>query len=257
MEHHKLPFAHELEGDEKAPTDLMGAIKMVNPTALFGLSTQGQSFTKEVCEKMVQISKAQNSNAKPLIFALSNPTSKAECTAQQAYEWCDGEVVYASGSPMDRCDMVTSKGEKKTFVPGQGNNAYIFPGVGLAAILTGASTITDDDFYIAADALANQVTDEQLQLGCAYPPLSDIRDVSARIAASVASNIVKTGRATAPIKADTSNDQLLKLCKDFMYEPSYDRPLPPSAVSSFGSGGDPAVVNIGKTFSYLQRLRDQ
>ena len=91
---------------------------------------------------------------KPLIFALSNPTSKAECTASQAYEWTDGNVVFASGSPFDPVSIVTKAGVQRSFIPGQGNNAYIFPGVGLGAIVAGALTITDEDFYIAAACLA-------------------------------------------------------------------------------------------------------
>ena len=99
LEHHKQPYAHELS--TTAPSTLLQAVQLIQPTALFGLSTVGQSFTKDVCKEMVRNAKAVDEKAKPLIFALSNPTSKAECTAQQAYEWCDGEVVYASGSPMD------------------------------------------------------------------------------------------------------------------------------------------------------------
>lgn len=224
LEHHKHAYAHDVVIN--APTNLIDSIKLIKPTALFGLSTQGQSFTKEVCETMVQNTDAIHSGSKPLIFALSNPTSKAECTASQAYEWCDGEVVFASGSPFDPVDIVTSRGEKKSFVPGQGNNAYIFPGVGLGAIVAGATSITDEDFYVAASSLAAQVTEERLQLGCAYPPLKDIREVSANIAGAVAANIVKNNRS---VKLSNNNEsvawtveKLVNLCREFMYLPKYE-----------------------------------
>ena len=141
--------------------------------AIFPFQLQGQTFTQAICEEMVHISKKSNKLAKPLIFALSNPTSKAECTAQQvlskiaininfidyrtdiqAYSWTDGECIYASGSPFDPVTLVIKgTGESKTFIPGQGNNAYIFPGVGLGAIAIGASSLTDEDFYVAAACL--------------------------------------------------------------------------------------------------------
>jgi malate dehydrogenase (oxaloacetate-decarboxylating)(NADP+) len=175
-----------------------------------GVSAQGGAFDQYVCEKMASL------NEKPLIFALSNPTSKAECTASQAYEWTKGNCVFASGSPFD--PVTISDG--RHFTPGQGNNAYIFPGVGLGAIAANAMTITDDDLYVAAATLASLVTKDRLDMGCAYPPLSEIRTVSAKIATAVALNIYKDGRNNGGSTVKPPADMEAH-CKSLMYVPSY------------------------------------
>ena len=125
----------------------MNAIFHVKPTALIGVSAQAGAFSEEVVREMSRL------NEKPLIFALSNPTSKAECSAEQAYTWSNGTCIFASGSPFDEVTLP----DGKHFVPGQGNNSYIFPGVGLAAVTVGPRRIDDHDFIIAAEALAAQV----------------------------------------------------------------------------------------------------
>lgn len=210
LAHHKQPFAHPLPSacTSKGVDNLLDAIKLIKPTALIGVSAQGGAFTKEMCQEMGK------NNEAPLIFALSNPTSKAECTPTQAYEWTNGKCVYASGSPFD--PVTLSDGRK--FVPGQGNNAYIFPGVGLGALACGALTITDNDFYVAAAALAEQVSVDRLNQGCAYPPLSEIRNVSIKIANAVAKNIFNDKRAS--VNPDNNGDYLA-ICKQIMYEPHY------------------------------------
>jgi len=168
---HKLPYAHEHAGS----SDFLAAVNDLKPTAILGLSGQPQTFTKDIVEAMARI------NERPVVFALSNPTSKAECTAGQAYSWSDGRAIFASGSPFDPVTF-----GNQTFVPGQGNNAYIFPGVGLGVIASQSRTITDEMFLVAAHSLANQVSESDIERGRLYPSLSRIREVSARIAYDVA-----------------------------------------------------------------------
>jgi malate dehydrogenase (oxaloacetate-decarboxylating)(NADP+) len=168
---HKQRYARE-----QPPIDnFLDAVNTLKPTAILGLSGQPGSFPKEVIEAMAKI------NERPIIFALSNPTSKAECTAEEAYRWSNGRAIFASGSPFDAV-----KFRNQTHVPGQGNNVYIFPGVGLGAIVSQSRKITDEMFLAAAHSLASQVSDEDLARGSVYPPLSRIREVCALIAYEVA-----------------------------------------------------------------------
>lgn len=199
---HKRPFAH----DHAFIPDLQAAVEALKPTALIGVSGVGSTFTQPIVETMARI------NQRPIIFALSNPTSKAECTAEQAYTWTDGRAVFASGSPFD---PVTVAGQ--TFVPGQGNNAYIFPGVGLGVIACGATRITDEMFYAAAKTLAGLVSEGDLALGRIYPALDQIRQVSAHIGAAVARVAYANHLATMPEPED-----LLKAVRAQMYDPVYE-----------------------------------
>ena len=198
---HKAPYAHE----HKYIDNLLDAIKTLKPTALLGLSGQPQTFTKAVVEAMTRL------NERPIIFALSNPTSKAECTAEQAYTWSNGRAIFASGSPFDPV-----KFDNRTFVPGQGNNAYIFPGVGLGVIASRSRVVTDEMFLAAAHSLANQVSDADLELGRVYPRLSRIRHVSARIAADVASMAYERGFTDKEKPEDILAD-----IHEHMYHPVY------------------------------------
>jgi malate dehydrogenase (oxaloacetate-decarboxylating)(NADP+) len=198
---HKRPYAHEREF---AP-DLLAAVRAIRPTALIGASGQPQSFTEEVLRAMAAV------NDRPIVFALSNPTSKAECTAEQAYRWTEGRAVFASGSPFD---PVTLDG--RTFVPGQGNNAYIFPGVGLGAVAVKARRVTDEMFAAAAAALAELVTDAELAQGSLFPPLTSIRDVSAAIAARVAAVAFEQDVAGIPRPPDLAGH-----VRALMYDPRY------------------------------------
>jgi malate dehydrogenase (oxaloacetate-decarboxylating)(NADP+) len=168
---HKRRFARDLP----KINDFLEVVKTWKPTAILGLSGQPGSFPKEVIETMAKI------NKRPIIFALSNPTSKAECTAEEAYRWSRGKAIFASGSPFDPVKL-----GNRTHVPGQGNNVYIFPGVGLGAIISRSRKVTDEMFLAASHSLASQVSDSDLATGCIYPPLAKIRDVSAKIACEVA-----------------------------------------------------------------------
>ena len=197
----KLPYAH----DYPFLRDLLGAIEALRPTALVGVSGQPHAFTRPVLEAMARI------NPRPVVFALSNPTSKSECTAEEAYAWTEGRAVFASGSPFG---PVTFGG--RTYVPGQGNNAYIFPGVGLAVSACGVTRVTDEMFFAAARALAAAVRPEDLEQGRVYPPLRHIREVSAAIAAAVAEVAYRRDLASQPRPGD-----LWAYLKSQMYEPRY------------------------------------
>lgn len=168
---HKLDFAHDWENT----TDFAEAIRQIKPAAIIGVSATGGAFTEEVVKAMTEI------NAQPIIMALSNPTSKSECTAKQAYEWSEGKCLFACGSPFD---PVTVAG--KTFVPRQGNNSYVFPGIGFGCIFARAKTIPNQVFLKASKALADLVSEGDLANGSLYPPLAEVRSLSAEIAAKVA-----------------------------------------------------------------------
>ncbi len=197
----KRPYAHA----HAAIADFPSAVRALKPTAIIGVAAVGGTFTKEVVEEMAR------NNERPIIFALSNPTSKSECTAKDAYEWSGGRALYASGSPFD---PVTFAG--KTHVSRQGNNSYIFPGVGMGAIVSRASRITDEMFLVAARTLAKEVSEADLAQGSLYPPLASIRDVSAKIAAAVAAVAFRTGVARAHEPSD-----LLAHVRTQMYDPHY------------------------------------
>ena len=168
---HKLAYAHK-----RPPTaDFLDAVEALKPTAIIGLSGQPGQFTQPVVEAMARL------NERPIIFALSNPTANAECTAEQAYSWSDGRAIFASGSPFDPVEY-----GGRTFVPGQCNNAYIFPGVGLGVVVSHSRSVTDEMFLLAAQTLAAQVSEADLERGRLFPSLARIRDVSAHIALEVA-----------------------------------------------------------------------
>jgi malate dehydrogenase (oxaloacetate-decarboxylating)(NADP+) len=201
LREHKLRFAQ----DHPPLPDLLTAVRELRPTAIIGVSGQAGGFTREILETMAEI------NERPIVFSLSNPTSKTECTAEDAYRCTGGRAIFASGSPFDPLVY-----EGKTLVPGQGNNAYVFPGVGLGVIASGARHVTDEMFLVAARCLAHEVSEAELEMGCLFPSLRNIREVSAAIAAQVAGVAYDRDLATEPKPAD-----FLAFVKQQMYEPEY------------------------------------
>ena len=198
---HKLRYAH----DHSPVGDFLTAIRALRPTAIIGVAAVGGAFTPEVLQTMAEM------NERPIVFALSNPTSKAECSAEEAYRHTGGRALFACGSPYDPVRL-----DGKTFVPRQGNNSYIFPGVGLGAIVSGARLVTDEMFMAAAHTLAYLVDPDDIEQGSLYPALPRIRDVSAHIAAAVAEVAYKRGLATVPRPND-----LMAFIDSQMYDPHY------------------------------------
>ena len=198
---HKIPYAR----DEEAVENLLKAVRLVKPTIIIGASGQPQTFTRDVVESM------HHHCEQPIIFALSNPTSKSECTAEQAYAWTNGDAIFASGSPFDPVHL-----NGRIYIPGQGNNMFIFPGIGLGAVLCGAKKVTDGMFYIAANTLSHMVTEEELNFGTVYPDLEKIRQISLAIATAVCRLAYDEGLARFP-----EPDDLRTYVRDRMYHPVY------------------------------------
>merc|ERR1719384_1798210 len=204
---HKAPFAHEHEPMK----DLGDIVKTLKPTVLIGAAAVPNVFTPEIIRDMATF------NTNPVIFALSNPTSKAECTAEQAYTHSEGRAVFASGSPFPKFE-----GFGRSYEPGQGNNAYIFPGVSLGVICTGVHHISDEVFLSAAEGLAEMVGESDLAVGRLYPPLKDLREISVKIAVKVAEEAYNSGTAsTYPEPEDKEF-----FIREQLYDYSYDRALP-------------------------------
>jgi malate dehydrogenase (oxaloacetate-decarboxylating)(NADP+) len=183
MHDYQVPYAQRRE----PITDFVAAIEQLRPTAIIGLSTVGGAFDRRVIEAMARV------NERPMIFPYSNPTSRSECTAEQAYTWSHGRAVFASGSPFPPVRY-----DGKTFIPGQGNNVYIFPAVGMAVYATGATRVTDEMFIAAASGVAEQITPQDLENGRIYPAVSAILQTELHAAARVAEVVFDRGLATVP-----------------------------------------------------------
>jgi malate dehydrogenase (oxaloacetate-decarboxylating)(NADP+) len=195
------PYAHQ-----HVPTrDFVGAIESIKPTTIIGVSTIGGAFTQKVVESMARI------NDRPVILALSNPTEHAECTAEQAYTWSKGKAIYAAGVQFD---PVHYNGQ--TFLPGQANNFYIFPAVGMAIFATQAKRVTDEMFIEAGQAVADQVPSELLNQGLLYPLQSNILETEIQTAARVAKLVFDSGLARVPRPAD-----MVGFIREHVYQPEY------------------------------------
>jgi malate dehydrogenase (oxaloacetate-decarboxylating)(NADP+) len=195
------PFAHA-----HAPIkDFLTAVESIRPTAIIGVSTVPKLFNRPVIEAMSRI------NERPIIFACSNPTSRSECTAEEAYQWSQGRAIFASGSPFAPVHF-----DGKTFVPGQGNNLYIFPAVGMAIYATQARRVTEEMFLKAAQSVAEQVTQADLEMGLIYPPQSAILKASLHVAERVADLIFERGLARVDRPAN-----LEAFIQSSVYRPEY------------------------------------
>jgi len=202
---HKRHFAHDFPFHK----DLQSVVEAIKPTALIGASGQPRTFTPGILQAMARI------NERPIVFALSNPTSQAECTAEEAYRYTDNRAVFASGSPFGKVDV-----DGRTFFPGQANNVYIFPAVGLGVLASESSRVTDEMFAAAAKSLDEQVSQEDFAIGRIFPPLARIRDVAVHIAVAVAKVVFE--RKLTSMKEP---EDLHGFIRSKMYDPSY-KPLP-------------------------------
>ena len=200
---HKAPYAHAHE----PMADLEDIVRKLKPTCLIGAAAIGGVFTKEIIEEM------SANNERPIIFALSNPTHKAECTAEDAYTYSNGKAVFASGSPFPTFHL-----NGQTFEPGQGNNAYIFPGVGLGVMAAGIHHISDEVFLSAAEALASMVNQSDIDVGRIYPPLSSVRDCSIKIAIQVAKDAFENGTASTYPKPNDIEAFIMDQLFDYNYD---------------------------------------
>jgi malate dehydrogenase (oxaloacetate-decarboxylating)(NADP+) len=197
----KRLFAHEHEFVQ----DSLAAVQRLRPTVLIGVCGKRGVFSRSILEAMA------TNNLRPIVFALSNPTALTECTAEDAYRWTQGRAIFAGGSPFARCVI-----DGRTFAPGQGNNAYIFPGVGLGLLTCRARSVTDDMFLAAATALAKEVSQADLEAGRVYPRLTRIREVSLSIAEAVIQVARRQGlaRAASPTASRSALEELI-------YQPEY------------------------------------
>ena len=195
------PFVH----DHPPIETFVEAVEAFHPTGIIGVSTMPKLFTREVIEAMAAC------NERPIIFPFSNPTSRSECTAEEAYRWSDGRAIFASGSPFPPVDV-----DGRRLVPGQGNNVYIFPAMGMAVYATEATRVPDELFIVAAQAVAEQVTDADLASGLIYPPLAGILDASLHVAERIAARMFDDGLARVARPADIG-----ALIRDRAYRPVY------------------------------------
>ena len=194
------PFAHD-----HAPCNFVDAIAAVKPDVLIGATGVAGTFTEAVVRKMAVV------NERPVIIALSNPTSHTECTAEEAYRWSDGRVIYASGSPFKPVQY-----KSHYFEPAQGNNAYIFPGIGLGVYASSAQLITQSMFLSAAKVLSEMVTDAEIAKGAVYPSLKRVREVSKAIAISTCEVAIRERLVDERLP-----ENLDEYIQSLMYEPIY------------------------------------
>ena len=210
---HKVYFARE-DNEGKQIKSLEDGVEYVKPTILMGLSTIGGAFTPKILTRMGEL------NDKPVIFPLSNPSANSECTFEDAVKATDGRALFASGSPFPEMEW---KGKKLS--PGQGNNMYVFPGIGLGAILSKAVNVTDEMIYASGDGLSRSLNDEEQKAGWLYPDVSRIRDVSVSVTRAVirAAQADKVDREMS--LRNMSDKDLEQYIRERMYDPTKERDL--------------------------------
>ncbi|KAJ6840754.1 NAD-dependent malic enzyme 59 kDa isoform, mitochondrial [Iris pallida] len=172
------PYARvpgELEGLGEGAT-LLDVVKKVKPHVLLGLSGVGGVFNEQVLRAM-----QQSDSCRPAIFAMSNPTMNAECTAADAFKHAGENIIFASGSPFEDVPL----GNGKVGYVNQANNMYLFPGIGLGALLSGARLISDGMLQAAAECLASYMTEEDIAKGVLFPSISSIRHITTQVGAAV------------------------------------------------------------------------
>jgi malate dehydrogenase (oxaloacetate-decarboxylating)(NADP+) len=230
LEDFQKPYAHA-----HTPTrDFVAAIESIQPTTIIGVSTVGGTFTQQVVEAMTRI------NKRPVILALSNPTEHAECTPEQAYNWSKGKAIYAAGVQFP---PVHYNGQ--TFLPGQANNFYIFPAVGMAIFATQAKRVTDQMFIEAGQAVADQVPANMLKQGLLYPLQSDILESEIQTAARVAKLVFDSGLARV-----SRPTNLVAFIRQHLYKPEYATHAKKAATPVRANQG--GVVRRRPRFSLLQ-----
>jgi malate dehydrogenase (oxaloacetate-decarboxylating)(NADP+) len=210
------PYAHE-----HAPTrDFVAAIESIKPTTIIGVSTIGGAFTQKVIEAMSRITE------RPVVLALSNPTEHAECTPEQAYTWSKGKAIYAAG-----VQFAPVRYNGQTFLPGQANNFYIFPAVGMAIFATQAKRVTDEMFIEAGQAVADQVSADLLKQGLLYPLQANVLETEIQTAARVAKLVFDSGLARVERPAD-----MVAFIREHVYTPQYAALETGAAAKAAGSG---------------------
>jgi malate dehydrogenase (oxaloacetate-decarboxylating)(NADP+) len=208
MPDEQKPYAVSASPEVRDGMSLVETIRQFKPNILLGLSGVGGIFSEEAIREMSKYC------PRPIIFPLSNPTTHAECSAEQAFKWTNGRAIFASGSPFDPVQM-----DGQTYWPNQGNNMFIFPGLGLGAVICKAKAISDSMFHAAAMRLADSVTTDELQRGIIFPRVRNIREVSKNIAVAVIEQAISEGNAKPDCIPEGKTVE--QVVKEYMWEPSY------------------------------------